>query len=133
MVYRRRIIDDLLDEYFPSLAAIALEGAKGVGKTATGSQRVESVLSVANPEVRVSLSANLNLIEQVPGPVLIDEWQLVPAVWDRVRRAADVRHLNWLQQSLGERVADRVVVYAGKHAYRRKDGVAVVPLALLGP
>ena len=35
MTYRRRIIDDTLDDLFPHLAAIALEGAKGVGKTAT--------------------------------------------------------------------------------------------------
>jgi hypothetical protein len=28
---------------------------------------------------------------------------------------------------------DAVVVYAGQHAYRRSDDVAVVPLALFGP
>lgn len=33
MEYRRRVIDDLLDASLPGLAAIALEGAKGVGKT----------------------------------------------------------------------------------------------------
>ncbi|MFT4166482.1 MAG: DUF4143 domain-containing protein [Microlunatus sp.] len=45
----------------------------------------------------------------------------------------DVRHLNWLKQQLGDRVVDRVVVHAGQYAYRRPDGVAVVPLALLAP
>jgi predicted AAA+ superfamily ATPase len=45
----------------------------------------------------------------------------------------DVRHLNWLQDELGDRVADRVVITTGEYAYRRDDGVAVVPLALLGP
>ncbi|WOQ17855.1 hypothetical protein [Raineyella sp. W15-4] len=45
MPYRRRIIDDILDGVFPYLAAIALEGAKGVGKTATASQRATTVLS----------------------------------------------------------------------------------------
>ena len=34
----------------------------------------------------------------------------------------DVRHLNWLHNHIGDRLA-----------YRRPDGVAVVPLALLGP
>ena len=82
-------MDELLDDVFPHLAAIALEGAKGVGKTATGSERVETVLTVANPNVQALLSANLDLIDQVPGPVLLDEWQLVPEVWDRVRRAVD--------------------------------------------
>lgn len=45
----------------------------------------------------------------------------------------DVRHLNWLHDQLGDRVLDRVLVNSGKTAYRRHDGVAVVPLALLGP
>ncbi len=39
MRYRRRVVDSVLDELFPHLAAIALEGAKGVGKTATALQR----------------------------------------------------------------------------------------------
>ncbi|MGI9822200.1 hypothetical protein [Agromyces sp. Marseille-Q5079] len=45
----------------------------------------------------------------------------------------DVRHLHWLQQQIGDRVADRIVVTTGEYAYRRRDGVCVVPLALLGP
>jgi hypothetical protein len=45
----------------------------------------------------------------------------------------DVRHLNWLKTKLGEQLADRLVITTGPVAYRRTDGVAVVPLALLGP
>lgn len=89
MAYRRRIIDDTLDDVFPHLAAIALEGAKGVGKTATGSQRARTVLSLNNPNEHAALAGNLDLLTQVQPPVLIDEWQLEPSVWDRVRRAVD--------------------------------------------
>lgn len=46
---------------------------------------------------------------------------------------SDVRHLLWLRDRLGPRCADLVVVHTGPEAYRRADGVAVVPLALLGP
>lgn len=45
----------------------------------------------------------------------------------------DARHLRWLRNQLGLRWADGVVVYAGANAYRRDDGIAVVPAALLGP
>lgn len=45
----------------------------------------------------------------------------------------DVRHLNWLHERLGDDLVDRVVITTGSRAYRRPDGVAVVPLALLGP
>lgn len=46
---------------------------------------------------------------------------------------ADVKHLLWLRERLGDQVADLVVLTTGGHAYRRPDGVAVVPLGLLGP
>ncbi len=89
MSYRRRIIDDVLDELFPHLAAIAIEGAKGVGKTATAAQRAATVLSLDLPRQHEMLSADPDSITRVPSPVLIDEWQLEPAIWDRVRRAVD--------------------------------------------
>jgi uncharacterized protein len=89
VAYRRRIIDEMLDEVFPDLAAIALEGAKGVGKTATATGRASTVLSLNNPNEQAALAGNPDLLMQVPPPVLIDEWQLEPRVWDRVRRAVD--------------------------------------------
>lgn len=45
----------------------------------------------------------------------------------------DVRHLLWLRDKIGARCLDTVVLHTGPEAYRRRDGVAVVPLALLGP
>ncbi|HRC13780.1 MAG: ATP-binding protein [Actinomycetales bacterium] len=89
MPYRRRIVDAALDELMPHLAAIALEGAKGVGKTATASQRAKTLLNLADPRQREVLSADLDHVVTLPTPTLIDEWQLVPEVWDRVRRAVD--------------------------------------------
>lgn len=89
MAYQRRLVDDLLDEVFGDLAAIALEGAKGVGKTATARRRAATVLELTDPNQREALASNLDLITQSATPVLIDEWQLEPPVWDRVRRAVD--------------------------------------------
>jgi len=45
----------------------------------------------------------------------------------------DVRHLLWLKQRMGAQLADMAVITTGRHAYRRPDGVAVIPAALLGP
>lgn len=45
----------------------------------------------------------------------------------------DVKHLSWLRDRLGDRLLDAVVITTGAHAFRRPDGIAVVPLALLGP
>jgi uncharacterized protein len=46
---------------------------------------------------------------------------------------SDVRHLLWLREELGNDLVDAVVVTTGGAAYRCADGIAVVPLALLGP
>ncbi len=56
------------------------------------------------------------------------EVKLASAVTD-----SDVRHLRWLRDQLPQTVVDLVVVTTGSQAYRRRDGIAVVPLALLGP
>ena len=45
----------------------------------------------------------------------------------------DVRHLLWLREELPDDVLDLVVITTGTTAYRRMDGIAVVPAALLGP
>ena len=44
----------------------------------------------------------------------------------------DVSHLHWLGEQIGDRLVDKIVLTTGSTAYRRADGVAVVPLALLG-
>ena len=38
-MYLRRTVDELLDTFLPQAPAIALDGAKGVGKTGTALQR----------------------------------------------------------------------------------------------
>lgn len=45
----------------------------------------------------------------------------------------DVRHLRWLGERIGSDLLDAAVLTTGPEAYRRPDGIAVVPLALLGP
>jgi len=46
---------------------------------------------------------------------------------------ADVRHLHWLREKLGPDLIDALVITTGADAYRRADGIGVVPAALLGP
>jgi predicted AAA+ superfamily ATPase len=45
----------------------------------------------------------------------------------------DTRHLTWLKSRIGDQLLDAVLVTTGAEAYRRRDGIAVVPAALLGP
>lgn len=68
------------------------------------------------------------LVERQDGRVLAIDAELTAAVDDD-----DVRHLHWLGRQIGDRLIGKVVLTTGADALPRTDGVAVVPLALLGP
>ncbi|MGF6885450.1 putative AAA+ superfamily ATPase [Nocardia sp. GAS34] len=87
--YRRRIVDAALDELQPHLRALAIFGPKGVGKTATAMQRAESIIDLSLPTQRELVMADPAVLTRAPGPVLVDEWQRLPEVWDHVRNAVD--------------------------------------------
>ncbi len=86
--YHRRVVDFELDELLAGAGAVSLEGAKGVGKSATAAERVDDEFRLEFPVVRT-------LVEADPGRlldgrrVLLDEWQHLPFTWDLVRRAVD--------------------------------------------
>ena len=89
MAYLRRIIDDELDDLFSQVPAIAIDGPKAVGKTTTAEQRVLGLLRLDSRANRASIQADPELVRTRVRPLLIDEWQKVPEVWDVVRRVAD--------------------------------------------
>ena len=89
LAYKARVVDAELDELMQSVAALAIEGAKGVGKTATAERRAASVRKLDDPGQRsIAVADPARLLDGAP-PVLIDEWQYVPETWDLVRRAVD--------------------------------------------
>lgn len=67
------------------------------------------------------------VVERRDGRILALEVKLASTITDR-----DVKHLTWLQEELGPKLLDAVVISTGPQAYRRPDGVGVVPLVLLG-
>lgn len=88
--YAPRVVDTELDELLRDLAALHLDGAKAVGKTTTALQRVESAWSLDVPEQADIARADPTVLLAGPKPVLIDEWQRVPAVWDAVKTVVNV-------------------------------------------
>jgi predicted AAA+ superfamily ATPase len=87
--YQRRVLDDEIDELASALPALAIEGAKGVGKTATALQRAATVHALDDPAQRAVAAADPARLLAGERPVLIDEWQRIPESWDLVRRAVD--------------------------------------------
>ncbi len=107
----------ILGALFEHLAALSLHTYAEAAEARVGHLRTQ------NNDHEVDL-----IVERSDGRVLAIEVKLADRVED-----SDVRHLNWLRDRIGEDLIDAVVIYAGEHAYRRRDDVAVVPLALLGP
>lgn len=106
----------LLGRLFESLAVLSIRAiAQSVGgksfhlRSRNGRHEIDLVIETGNGIVAI-------------------EVKLGVAVDDH-----DARHLHWLANQIGNDLVESVVVTTGPEAYRRPDGVAVVPLALLGP
>ncbi|MFN2378328.1 MAG: ATP-binding protein [Candidatus Binatia bacterium] len=83
------MVDAELDELLRALPAVAIEGPKGVGKTETALRRATTVVELDDPVRRAIAEADARQVLSGAGPILLDEWQHVPALWDAVRRAVD--------------------------------------------
>lgn len=90
--YIPRVADAELADVLGLPTAVVIEGAKGVGKTATAlRQAASSVLLDLDPAARTAAEIDPSLVLAGETPRLIDEWQQVPAIWNHVRRAVDAR------------------------------------------
>jgi len=88
-VYVPRVVDGELGDLLEGIAALVVEGAKAVGKTSTASSLASTVHELDDPaQLRIAQADPQRLLAGDP-PVLIDEWQRLPEVWDLVRRAVD--------------------------------------------
>lgn len=87
--YTPRVVDDEITQLMVGIAALSIEGAKGVGKTLTATQRANTVRRLDDDDVRAVMNADRTRLLDGERPVLIDEWQRLPASWDLVRRAVD--------------------------------------------
>ncbi len=92
MTYRPRIVDRELAECLAASGAVVIEGPRACGKTTTARQAAASEARLDVDEAARNL-ARIDPPHILRGdtPRLLDEWQLVPAVWNHVRRAVDGR------------------------------------------
>ena len=66
------------------------------------------------------------IIERRDGRIVALEVKLSATVDD-----ADTRHLKWLADRIGPDLLDAAVITTGNEAYRRADGIGVIPAGLL--
>lgn len=87
--YIDRLVDKKIDDYLSIFGAISIEGPKWCGKTWASLNHANSAVLLDEDEIKEKAKLSLDLILNEKRPELIDEWNLIPEVWDAVRRKCD--------------------------------------------
>ncbi|MCL2020186.1 MAG: DUF4143 domain-containing protein [Oscillospiraceae bacterium] len=95
MKYHSRFTDKLLAERLKSSGAVLIEGSKGCGKTETAKQQSAEVVRFdADKQVQIKMEVDPKTVLTGKTPLLLDEWQEYPQIWNYVRREVDERKLK---------------------------------------
>ena len=88
--YVSRIADNELKSKLAAASTVLIEGPKACGKTATANQVAKSkVYFDIDANARQACEIDPDLVLNGDNPRLFDEWQLVPNLWNHIRRASD--------------------------------------------
>jgi predicted AAA+ superfamily ATPase len=92
MEYIKRIVEQDLIEKLEASGAVLIKGPKSCGKTATATRYSGSVVEMdRDKQVPFIMATNPDLLLSGTAPMLIDEWQEYPEIWNYVRHAVDKR------------------------------------------
>lgn len=95
MKYKKRIVDQEFERKLESAGAVLIRGPKACGKTASAKQQCKSVLQVdQDVNVPILMDTAPNRLLKGEAPLLIDEWQFQPKLWDYIRHEVDNRQLT---------------------------------------
>jgi predicted AAA+ superfamily ATPase len=86
--YRGRVLDAELRDRLDDVGAVLIEGPKACGKTMTAQRRAARTYWLeADSIARATADLAPERLLDGPQPVLLDEWQTVPSLWDSVRES----------------------------------------------
>ena len=80
-----------IEECLKIFGAVSIVGPKYCGKTWTSLAHSKSVKYINSNDKKLYTLAQIDVNQILVGeyPILIDEWQLIPSIWDCVRRKCD--------------------------------------------
>lgn len=88
--YTLRLVEPVITELFSQLPALLLTGPRATGKTTTARRYARSWVRLDREAEAVAFRADPDTaLRSFPEPILLDEWQAVPAVLGAVKRAVD--------------------------------------------
>lgn len=87
--YLARLVDKKIEDYLTVFGAVSIEGPKWCGKTWAALSHANSVCYLDNEEMQQRAKFGVEFVLNEESPELVDEWNLVPKIWDAVRRKCD--------------------------------------------
>lgn len=118
--YRHRIMDGLLAKKLQAKGAVVIEGPKWCGKTTTAEEIAASKVLLARTDMKEQFNSLLEIDTDAAlsgeTPMLIDEWQTVPKLWDAVRYTIDHRRKMGQFILTGSAVPDKEAEMAREHS-----------------
>ncbi|MBE9404701.1 ATP-binding protein [Brachybacterium sp. Marseille-Q2903] len=90
VAYRPRVVDAVVSSALAGSGAVIIEGPRGCGKTMTALNLAESYVFLDSPEAQELAEVAPQVLLDGAQPRLLDEWQVMPEMWNRVRRQVDL-------------------------------------------
>ena len=90
--YMPRLADQELADRLARASTVLIEGPKACGKTATAKRMARSeVCFDVDANARQAVAIDPQPLLEGETPRLFDEWQVVPEIWNHMRRAPGCR------------------------------------------
>lgn len=108
--YYERILDKILKEELEAFGAVLITGPKWSGKSTTAKKIAKTIVNLQDPFKKESyinmIDLNPYLILEGEKPLLIDEWQEAPVLWDAIRHDVDNKNEKGLYILTGSQKVD---------------------------
>jgi predicted AAA+ superfamily ATPase len=95
--YLTRLVDDKLKTAMDALGGVYIEGLKWCGKSTTAERLAKTIVKLQDPIVYERYAAfattSRELLLAGEKPLMFDEWQNIPKIWDFIRAAIDEHSL----------------------------------------
>ena len=91
--YKQRCIEPYIEDNLEAFGAVLIVGPKWCGKTTTARRFAKTVVELANPQelrrYEEIADIDVSLLFRGEKPILFDEWQVIPELWDTIRYDVD--------------------------------------------